>query len=108
MSSPVDSSRAWEDEFKARYGAAPASPPSSTDLQRYAEMCQELLQERAALQAELARARQERAQLLKAVSACMAKEFPRLEVDYETLRAQAVETPTLQELIAELQREEAT
>ncbi len=106
MSNPVESSRAWEHEFQARFGTLPGATPHPGERAQLVEMCQELLAERERLRADLERVQAERDQYLKSLAGYMAKECPRFDLDQETLFAQVVQEPTLRELIDELEREE--
>jgi hypothetical protein len=105
MSSPTQSSPTWISEYQSRFGAPPGGEATKAELERFILMCQELLQQRELLSKELARTQEERDRILKALAAYMAKELPQVDVDYETLRAQAVQSPSLPELIAELGRD---
>lgn len=104
MASPVNASQAWVDEFRSRFGASPDSHKLELELARSIQLGQELLAERERLRAQVARLQGERDQYLRCLSAYLAKAFPRVELDKEAIFAEMDKEPTLDQLIAELER----
>jgi hypothetical protein len=106
MSSPVESSHAWEHEFQARFGTLPGATPNPGEREQLVQMCKDLLAQRERLRADLQRVQAERDQYLKSLAGYLAKECPRFDLDQEALFAQVVQEPTLRELIDDLERAE--
>jgi len=98
----VDSSRAWENEFQARFGVAPGTPELQ-ERERLVQMCKELLQERDRLRADLGRLQQEHDAYYHAFNALMKKEHAQYLVDKETLLADIDKETTIEQLVAELE-----
>jgi hypothetical protein len=106
MASPVDASQTWTDEFQKRFGIAPGSQDERVELERWKQLCQELLAERDQLRVELARVQKNHDMYHEAFGALMKKELAKYAFTKESLLAESAGQPSLQQLVAELERDE--
>jgi hypothetical protein len=106
MSSAIDSSAAWESEFRARFGSTGA-PDAPAERERLIQMCQELLAERDQLRLKLARLQEAHDVYYRAFGALMKRELAKLcvDLDLETLRKETAGRMSFQELVAQSEAE---
>ena len=90
-------------EFQAHFGGPPGSADLTADCKNWESLCGELLAERQKLREELAKSRRERDQYLKSLYHFLCKDY-KPDFDRETAFAHIDDKPTIQELIAELER----
>src|SRR6476620_7157091 len=95
MSNPVESLVQPAHEFQTRFGAPPDVQKPEAEVERWMQMCKELLEERDRLRAE-------RDELRRAVLALTREEIP---FTREEVFASIGQKPTIRELIEELERE---
>jgi hypothetical protein len=63
-------------EFEARFQKAPGSQPSEVEVQRWQQLCTELMAERERLRADFAKVKAERDQYLRGLYALTAEDIP--------------------------------
>jgi hypothetical protein len=80
--------------FQANYGSPPGSQDAKADCEKWERLCDELLIQREGLRTELEKARLD----------AICKDF-KLELTMEEVYAQVDRETTLEQLIAELERE---
>jgi hypothetical protein len=100
MSTPIDATRAWEHEFRVRFGAVPTGKEDPVEYERLARLCNDLLVERDRARADLVRMQAERDQYLKSLYALTHKEFA---IDKSEAMAHFGKQPPLADLLAELE-----
>ena len=103
MSNPIQSMPTPTGEFQARFGGPPGSSGLAADCKNWENLCGELLADRHKLREELARSQRERDQYLKSLYHLLCKDY-KPDFDRETAFAHIDDKPTIQELIAELER----
>ena len=93
-------------EFQIRFGSPPGSGEPATERQQWEQLCQELLEDRDRLRAEMAKTQGERQQYHKSLLTLLAKEMKPEDYDftYEEILAQSDKGQSLQDFIAELEQ----
>jgi hypothetical protein len=104
MSAPIQGKPTAAAEFQAHFGTAPGSENARADCEKWEKLCGELLQERARLQAELAKVQAQVEADAKALCKVLA-EVPPFELTMEEAFALVDKETTMDQLIAELERE---
>src|SRR5579864_9162947 len=104
MSSPVDATQAWANEYQARFGVAPGTRELKAELESCIQMCKELLLERERLRAELTRVQEEREDYYHALNTLLQEEHTNFTMTKEEALAQFGKQPSVAELIAELEQ----
>ena len=108
MATPIQTAPTPIGEFQSHFGSPPGSSDTAGECKKWERLCAELLAEREKLRQDLAEARTERDDYLRAVYALLRKEdtppdFTREEV--EEAMAHLHDRPTIRDLIAEFERE---
>ncbi len=105
MSNPIQSMPTPTGEFQAHFGGPPGSTDVAAECKKWEKLCGELLAERQELRAELAKAQTERDQHLKSLYHLLCKDYI-CPYTREELFANAVYEPSMEDLIAELDRDQ--
>lgn len=90
--------------FEAHFGTPPGTQDAREDCEKWEKLCAELLQERARLQAELAKVQAQVEADAKGLCKVLA-EVPKFELTMEEAYALVDKETSLDQLIAELEQE---
>jgi hypothetical protein len=104
MSNPIQSVPTPTGEFQAHFGGPPGSSDLAADCKKWENLCGELLAERQRLREDLAKTQSEREQYLKSLYHLLCKDYV-CPYTKEELFANAIFEPTMEEIIAELERD---
>lgn len=103
MSTPIQSIPTSTGEFQAHFGSAPGTTDAVAECKKWERLCAEVIAERERLREELAKAQRDCDLYRKSLFREMCKDY-KPDYDRSVAFAHLDDTPTVQEIITELER----
>ena len=105
MSNPIQTVSTPTGEYQSHFGGPPGSADAVAECKKWEDLCADLLAERRKLREDLATAQSQRDQYLKSLYHLSCKDYV-CPYTKEELFANAVYKPSIEDLIAELDRDQ--